>query len=51
MRTAFPAMFGVVLALTTAWAQAGEPGDKTLRLYNWSDYIGENTLAGFEKAT
>ncbi|NVZ99574.1 polyamine ABC transporter substrate-binding protein [Pseudomonas gingeri] len=24
---------------------------KTLRLYNWADYIGENTLAGFEKAT
>ncbi|RJG12718.1 polyamine ABC transporter substrate-binding protein [Pseudomonas cavernicola] len=23
----------------------------TLRLYNWSDYIGEDTLANFEKAT
>ena len=26
------------------------PGN-TLRLYNWADYIGENTIANFEKAT
>ncbi len=25
--------------------------DKVLNIYNWSDYIGDNTLAGFEKET
>jgi putrescine transport system substrate-binding protein len=25
--------------------------DKVLNIYNWSDYIGEGTLAGFEKET
>src|SRR5437868_1093901 len=33
-------------------AQAAEVDDsKTLRLYNWADYIGEKTLANFEKET
>lgn len=32
--------------------QAAEPdGSDTLRVYNWSDYIGENTLAEFQKDT
>ena len=51
MRIAFPAVFGVVLAVAAVGGQAQESADKTLRLYNWSDYIGEHTLAGFEKAS
>lgn len=35
---------GLTLALS---AQA----DSTVRVYNWSDYVGETTLADFEKAT
>jgi spermidine/putrescine-binding protein len=32
-----------------AWAQA--PAEKVLNLYNWADYIGPDTIPGFEKAT
>ncbi|MBH3358127.1 polyamine ABC transporter substrate-binding protein [Pseudomonas guariconensis] len=35
----------------TATQAAQEDTSKTLRLYNWTDYIGETTLADFEKAT
>ena len=41
--------FGAALALPYArpsWAQS-----KTLNLYNWSDYIGETTIADFEAET
>jgi len=34
------------LATGAAWAQ-----DKTLNIYNWSDYIAEGTVSGFEKET
>ena len=37
-------LFGVI----TGTAQAQE---KVLHVYNWSDYIGETTLADFQKAT
>jgi putrescine transport system substrate-binding protein len=37
------------LALTSAGAFAQE--EKVLNVYNWSDYIGDDTLAGFEKET
>ena len=46
-------VFGKILTTTalslglTALAQA----DGTVHIYNWSDYIGEETLAEFEKAT
>lgn len=43
------AVLGLVLAGSTLSAWAEEP--KVLRVYNWSDYIGENTIADFEKAT
>jgi len=32
-----------------AWAQAAE--EKVLNVYNWSDYIGDDTLRGFERET
>lgn len=36
----------------TLHAHAAEVNDgKTLRLYNWADYIGEKTLANFERDT
>jgi len=42
-----------LLASFTLSAQAApvEEGANTLRLFNWADYIGENTLADFEKQT
>lgn len=33
-----------------AYAAQGDESN-TLRLYNWADYIGEKTIADFEKAT
>ena len=32
-------------------ADAAKPEDKVLFFYNWSDYIGETTIADFEKKT
>ncbi|WP_375739215.1 polyamine ABC transporter substrate-binding protein [Pseudomonas boanensis] len=49
MRKTLVAALGTTLALLPALSPADD--GKTLRLYNWSDYIGENTLADFEKAT
>ena len=34
-------------AATSAWAQE----EKVLNIYNWSDYIAEDTIANFEKET
>ena len=41
----------IVLASTCAMASAGALADKTLNVYNWSDYIAEDTLANFEAET
>ena len=47
--------WGVSLALATTavlgavGAQAAEP--KVLNIYNWSDYIAEDTIKNFEKET
>ncbi len=38
-----------VIALATTGAVAQE--EKVLNIYNWSDYIGDDTLANFEKET
>ena len=38
-----------LLGAGKAIAQAAEP--KVLNIYNWSDYIAEDTIANFEKAT
>ena len=35
------------MALTGAWAQE----EKVLNIYNWSDYIAEDTIQNFEKET
>lgn len=51
MHRALAAVFGVVLVVAASGVRADGSADKTLRLYNWADYIGEHTLAGFEKAT
>jgi putrescine transport system substrate-binding protein len=41
------AVLAASLAPGAAWAQE----EKVLNVYNWSDYIAEDTLAGFEKET
>jgi putrescine transport system substrate-binding protein len=43
---------GAALLLATAWlpAQAQEE-EKVLNIYNWSDYIAEDTIRNFEKET
>jgi putrescine transport system substrate-binding protein len=45
---AFLAAAGLALAASTALAQQEE---KVLNIYNWSDYIAEDTIANFEKET
>ncbi|MDD1017113.1 polyamine ABC transporter substrate-binding protein [Pseudomonas rubra] len=52
MRKTLKVISSLLLAplATAALAADGEAGN-TLRLYNWTDYIGETTLADFEKAT
>ena len=40
---------GLASAATLASAQAAAP--KVLNIYNWSDYIAEDTIRNFEKAT
>ena len=49
MRKTLAAALGAMLILLPALSPADD--GNTLRLYNWSDYIGENTLADFQKAT
>ncbi|WP_324732861.1 extracellular solute-binding protein [Pseudomonas paeninsulae] len=47
-------IFGkTLLALSLAGAVAGaaQAEDKVLHVYNWSDYIAEDTIANFEKET
>jgi putrescine transport system substrate-binding protein len=41
----------IVAAATLTFAGAALAEEKTVNIYNWSDYIGETTLADFEKAT
>ena len=40
---------GLALASAAAGAQAAEP--KVLNVYNWSDYIADDTIRNFEKET
>ncbi|MDA8486186.1 polyamine ABC transporter substrate-binding protein [Pseudomonas resinovorans] len=49
MRKTLAAAFSATLILMPSLSPADD--SNTLRLYNWSDYIGEHTLADFEKAT
>lgn len=41
----------LALSLTAAVAGAAQAANKVLHVYNWSDYIAEDTLANFEKET
>jgi len=39
------------LALLSSCSRHEAPAERTLNIYNWSDYIGEDTVANFEKET
>jgi putrescine transport system substrate-binding protein len=41
----------LALSLTAAVAGAAQADSKVLHVYNWSDYIAEDTLANFEQET
>lgn len=43
-------LLGLAAALVAGPARAQEE-EKVLNIYNWSDYIGEETIRGFEKET
>lgn len=52
MKTFLSAVLATSLAsLPLQGFSAEAPPSKVLHIYNWSDYIGENTLANFEKET
>ena len=52
MRKAFKVISSLLLCCSATAALANEADtSNTLRLYNWTDYIGENTLADFERQT
>ncbi|MCG3202429.1 MAG: Spermidine-binding periplasmic protein SpuE [Gammaproteobacteria bacterium] len=44
-------MLGVLIALCGFAGAAPAAEEKVLNLYNWTDYIGETTIADFEKET
>jgi len=46
-----PAAPATTAASTTTAAPAVAEEEKVLNIYNWSDYIGEDTIANFEKET
>jgi putrescine transport system substrate-binding protein len=53
---AVAARFGGLVLLACAGACSSDPHagareEKVLYVYNWADYIGKDTLAGFERAT
>ena len=41
----------VALSLAGAFASTAQAEENVLHVYNWSDYIAEDTIANFEKAT
>jgi len=51
-RHAIVKLLGAALvALTAVAAQAAAPEEKVLNIYNWSDYIADDTIKNFEKET
>ncbi len=49
---ALASALALVATVGAACAQAAPQGEeKVLNVYNWSDYIGEDTIQGFEKET
>ena len=52
MKQVFNALGFALAATAMLWSsQARAQEDKVLNIYNWSDYIAEDTLANFEKET
>jgi len=51
MHRAFIALFSAVLLASMPVSQAADDPGNTVRIYNWADYIGDTTLADFERAT
>jgi len=49
--TAFACALALGLAAGAGRAQAPQSEDKVLNIYNWSDYIAEDTIRNFEKET
>ncbi|HWR79809.1 MAG TPA: spermidine/putrescine ABC transporter substrate-binding protein PotF, partial [Pseudomonas sp.] len=39
------------LTLASLFVSASAQAAETVRIYNWSDYIAEDTVANFQKAT
>ena len=52
-RSARPALMALaavsLVAISATWLAPDAHADGELNIYNWSDYIGENTVANFEK--
>ena len=44
-------LLATLLAFAGTSARAEEPEPKVLNVYNWAEYIGEDTLKNFEKET
>ncbi len=44
-------LLGIVFSLYYLSASVGAEEEKVLNIYNWSDYIAEDTVANFEKKT
>lgn len=45
------ALLGLAAAVMAAAPARAQEEEKVLNIYNWSDYIGEETIRGFEKET
>ncbi len=45
----FSSLRNALLVATGLTIAVGAQAAGTVHIYNWSDYIGENTLADFEK--
>lgn len=47
-----PVLPGLLLCLCILWTQAGHAAEEpVLNLFSWADYVGPDTLAGFERET
>ena len=44
-----PALGGCTMSTTPQQGQGGDSGERELNLYNWSDYVAEQTIPRFEK--
>ena len=49
MRILLTGLLGLTLVFCLAFTVQAE--EKVINVFNWSDYIGENTLANFTKET